>query len=173
VNRKSNFYYTINQSEWMNDNLKRVLLRTPRANLTFVDSIIFFNILTSSAISIFISLSPAALFYDFCFSITCFLWFLSMAVGLKWYSCLSTRHQNLVVWVRYRVGSCRRLTMVLAACLTWCSALMGECKATVHARHCHWLATALLWKQPRSAHGASKRRWGVRRPLVTLRKECN
>jgi len=55
---------------------------------------------------------------------------------------------------------------VLAACSTSWSALTGVCKGTVHARHCHWLATSATFiaKNSGGACGTSKRRWA---PLAT------
>jgi len=63
-------------------------------------------------------------------------------------------------WVRFPVGSHRRLT-VLAVCPASCSALMGGCKGSFKrgAETCH--QCSIHCESTRVAHGASKWRWAL------------
>jgi len=61
---------------------------------------------------------------------------------------------------------------VLAPCSTSCSALMGGCNGTLHARCCHQLVTSAAFTAKIAAWPTAQASGnGRRRPLVTRRKE--
>jgi len=75
-------------------------------------------------------------------------------------------------WFRFPVVLYRTLKTVLSAYAASCSALMGECKETIHTRCCHFLdASATFTAKAAACSTAQASGEGRRRPFMTVQKE--